>query len=452
MSITKLLVSGGQGLVYGLTPHVPYGVIITCCVIACIAYYSWWWPDPHELILRLLETHTAIRVVRGDAKHKLAGGKEGTDAAGVAPATIIVKSPHMFDKIFTKAELGFAESYMDGDWDTNDLELTLHTILKKRTVLTDQINSMGSIKLLLSLLYARYIKRGDTNALTSSKKNVSHHYNTGTDLFQKMLGEHMQYTCAYFHSPGMTLDDAQLAKMELVATKLNLKPGMTVLDIGCGYGSLAHYLASRYDVHVTGVTLSEDQVMYANMHYAHPRVRIECKDYRHVTGIFDRVYSIGMFEHVGQKNYHEYYDTCHSLLSRDGIMLLHTIGTHYYENNSDPNFMSTYIFPGGELPDLPSLAGPYVDRWHIEDLQNFGLSYAKTLRSWRANIGDWDGLDTYSTRFRRMWDFYLCGCAANFQIRNVYLWQIVYTKRDSERPDDCHHIRQSGHVRLAQSQ
>jgi cyclopropane-fatty-acyl-phospholipid synthase len=148
-------------------------------------------------------------------------------------------------------------------------------------------------------------------------------------------------------------------------------------------------------------------------------------DYRDVSGTFDRVYSIGMFEHVGKINYKEYYDKCHSLLKDEGIMLLHTIGAS--KGKSKDDFITKYIFPEGELPELSDLTKSYTDQWHLEDFQNFGQSYAKTLRAWQHNIGDWQGLDEYDTKFRRMWDYYLFGCAAGFQRKQIYLWPFVYT-------------------------
>ena len=147
-----------------------------------------------------------------------------------------------------------------------------------------------------------------------------------------------------------------------------------------------------------------------------------------------------MFEQVGRKRYKEYYDKCYELLKQDGIMLIHTIGTNHRKFNHN-SFISKYIFPEAELPHIENLTNTFVDKWHLEDWQSFGLSYAKTLRQWHYNLGDWSGLDNYDKRFRRMWNFYLLGCAASFQIRDNCLWQIVYTKLNSNRNDDCHHIR-----------
>jgi cyclopropane-fatty-acyl-phospholipid synthase len=199
-------------------------------------------------------------------------------------------------------------------------------------------------------------------------------------------------------------------------------------------------LAKKYGAKVTGVTLSRNQKEYADANFSHPDAKILLQDYRHVRGRFDRVLSVGMFEHIGRKNYAEYFDKCHDLLKDNGLMLLHTIGTNS-RGWSANSFINKYIFPEGELPHQSNLTGKFIDKWHLEDWQNFGLSYAKTLRRWRANIGDWSGLDKYEAKFRRMWQFYLLGCAANFQQKHICLWQIVYTKYKNTRPTDCHHAR-----------
>ena len=169
-------------------------------------------------------------------------------------------------------------------------------------------------------------------------------------------------------------------------------------------------------------------------------LRIIKKDYRKVQNKFDRVYSIGMFEHVGRKNYQEYYDTCYKLLKKNGIMLIHTIMTSQFNSNQDL-FIHKYIFPEGELPHLNNMTQEYNDKWYLEDVQNIGHSYAKTLRNWHKNIGNWEGLENYSIKFRRMWEMYLLSCAAAFDIKNIYLFQFVYIKRDSDYKDNLHHIR-----------
>jgi cyclopropane-fatty-acyl-phospholipid synthase len=381
--------------------------------------------NSEKFIVKLLEENTDIRIVNKCNNI-------------INDNMIIVNDKQMFELISHNGELGFAESYIDGYWDTLDLEKILSILIKNKEKLTNAIHN-HSLKFIL--LYISSLVKSKSNTIESSKTNIASHYDIGNNLYEKMLGKYMQYTCAYFHKSNMTLDEAQLAKMELIAKKLNLVKGMTVLDIGCGFGSMAFHLASNYGVIVTGVTLSKEQKKYADKHFSHENVTIELKDYRHVDKKFDRVYSVGMFEHVGRDNYKEYFDKCYDLLEDDGIMLLHTIGTKDQSKWHYNCFINKYIFPEGELPRFIDMIGDYTNQWHLEDFQNFGLSYAKTLRNWKKNIGDWSGLKEYDIKFRRMWDFYLLGCAAAFQNRDIYLWQFVYTKYKSDRIDDCHHIR-----------
>lgn len=352
---------------------------------------------------------------------------------------IIVNNDDFYDKVMSKGELGLGESYMDGDWDSNNLEETLHELMINMDKLEKHISN-NSFGVLILQTKSQIVKLLPNNTLKSSPKNISSHYDIGNDLYEIMLDKNMQYTCAYFNKPNMTLDQAQEAKLELIAKKLDFKPGMTVADLGCGFGSTAVYFAKNYGVNVIGATLSQEQVNYYNDNIKHPNVEIRFQDYRNVTGKFDRVYSIGMLEHLGQKNHKEYYDKCYELLNDDGLMLIHCIGTtdRHVERCE---WINKYIFPEGEIPHISNYTREFSDKWYLQDYQNFGLSYAKTLRAWKENIGNWEGLDNYDERFRRMWDFYLLGCAARFQTRQIYLNQLVYFKNTTTRPDDAYYIR-----------
>ena len=402
---------------------IDYGKYIGILLMVLIAYYILTMKSNFESMKKLLEDNTTIELIKDTEKP-------------TKDTSIIVHNDSFFSKSMSKGELGMAESYMDGDWTTPDLEETLNELLKNQSKLEKHIYSPEFILLGLNNYIATFLPN---NTLDSVKQNVEHHYDIGNDLYSKMLGKHMQYTCAYFYKDDLTLDEAQYAKMELIAKKLKLEEGLTILDIGCGFGSLANHLATKYKVNVVGVTLSKEQIKLHEEHFKHPNVSINYMDYRNVMGTFDRVYSIGMFEQVGKINYKTYYDKCYNLLKDDGIMLLHTIGAA--RDNGHDDFIMTYIFPGSEIPELSDLTKNYTDQWHLEDFQNFGLSYAKTLRAWKDNIGDWQGLDKYDTRFRRMWDFYLLGCAASFQQKNIYLWQFVYTKK-CNTSFDCYYIRE----------
>ena len=391
-------------------------------LIVIIIFYIYKNMNDFQSIKRLLEQNTDIELIKD------------TESPS-KDTSIIIHNEMFFSKSMTKGELGVAESYMDGDWSSPNLEKTLTELIKNQEVLEKHIYSLEYLLLGLKNYIYTYLPN---NTLDTVKKNVEHHYNIGNDLYSKMLGKHMQYTCAYFYKDDLTLDEAQYSKMELIAKKLNLKEGMTILDIGCGFGSMANHLATNYKVNVTGVTLSKEQIKLYEERFKHPNVSIIFMDYRNIKDKFDRVYSVGMFEHVGKINYHEYYDKCYDLLKDNGIMLIHTIGASKGKSKGD--FISTYIFPEAELPELSDLTNEYTDKWHLEDFQNIGKSYAKTLLCWYRNIDNWKGLDNYDIRFRRMWEYYLLGCSAAFNMKNIYLWQLVYTKKDN-KDFDCYYIR-----------
>jgi len=372
------------------------------------------------------------KIVKNNTKIKFVYDKKDMD-----DYTILVNNKIMFNKIFADPELGLCESYMDGDWDTNNLVLILNELLKNNEKILNEFykNSLSVIKLKILNFMESFVKK---QTIESAKNNIKLHYDVGNDLYKKMLGKTMQYTCAYYNKPGMSLDDAQLAKMQLVAKKLNLKPGMKLIDLGCGFGAMAFYLATNYNVHVLGVTLSQEQVNFANEHYKHPNVKIMYKDYRHVTGKFDRVYSIGMMEHAGRQNYDTLFNKCNNLLKDNGILLIHTIGNKSKIGHNV--FFEKYIFPEVDIPHVNTILNSSDYLWNLEDFQNFGLSYAKTLQEWQNNIGDWKGLDNYDTRFRRMWVLYLTASISGFQNKELLLYKFVFTKK-TNLCENLYHIR-----------
>jgi len=245
----------------------------------------------------------------------------------------------------------------------------------------------------------------------------------------------MQYTCAYWKNETRTLDIAQLNKMRLISMKLNLTKGLKVLDIGCGFGTLAEYLAKTYDVDVVGVTLSGAQKAYADQHCAHDRVEIRIQDYRDipVTEKYDRIVSVGMFEHVGHHNYKSFFKHVNRLLAPDGIFVLHTMGeaTVLYNKGTDP-FIEKYIFPGGCVPGLHDVTNNAFPYFVLEDMQNIGPSYAKTLHAWRKNFNSAKNLPAQfqTPVFKRMWNLYLAQLEAVFETRYLQLWQFVFVKHD----------------------
>ena len=398
-----------------------YLYLFSAGVIFLFGFYWVNQKDPKEIIEEIIQQNTDITM-----------NEENSD--------IIVHNDSMYKKILTKGELGLAESYMDGDWSSENLGRFIRKILIRQDILEEKIKYKVPQLLYLNLKY-KVSGIFNTNTILKSPVNIMKHYDIGNDLYVKMLGKTMQYTCAYYNEKNIDLDKAELNKMELIAKKLDLKPGMSVLDIGCGFGSMAYHLVTNYNVKVTGVTLSQKQVDFSKENYTHENLDISYKDYREVTGKYDRVYSVGIMEHIGSRNYKSYFDKCEELLEDKGVMLFHTMAIAKPNENQNKYFASTYIFPEGELPDINNITQAFSEDWRLEDFQNMGISYSKTFDAWRNNIGDWKGLDNYDIVFRRMWEYYLNLFAENFRCQNFLLWQFVVTKKKYNRKEDCLFIR-----------
>jgi cyclopropane-fatty-acyl-phospholipid synthase len=261
-----------------------------------------------------------------------------------------------------------------------------------------------------------------------------HHYDVGNDLYERMLDRRMMYSCGYWKT-ATDLDAAQEAKLELIADKLGLESGMHVLDIGCGWGGAAAYFAETRGCEVIGVTISNEQAKLASERCADLPVEIRVQDYRDVTETFDRVYSIGMFEHVGVKNYRTYMQVCRDRLRDDtGLALIHTIGGSRSRHTTDPWF-EKYIFPNSMLPSAAQITEAAEGLLELQDWHNFGVDYDRTLMAWHANTeAAWDDLSDYDERFRRMWRFYLLASAGSFRAGNLQLWQIVLSRRGLTTP------------------
>jgi len=358
------------------------------------------------------------------------------------PVQWYIKSDEALRRALRDGALGFGESFMDGEWDTNDIEGFCNNLLKLEGVEKElgwrALPLLGS--LLLGAASSRLIPR---NTLTSAPKNVSHHYNISNKLYEKMLGPTMMYSSAYFTKPGMSLDEAQREKMRLLAQKLDLRPGHRFLEIGFGWGSMAHFLATEYGVSVTAVSLSAEQLAFAKEHRAHPNVEFLLQDYRTLQAgakPFDRIISVEMIEHVGRKHLPDFFAKCDELMVDDGVMVIQSIGCAIWKVMVGKSFIEKYIFPGCEPPQQTDFAD-VASRWHLEDWQGFGKDYARTMRLWCANLKNWEGLEEFDDRFRRMWEYYLLSCAGSFDRRRTKVWQLVYTKTASHRPRDCHHVR-----------
>jgi cyclopropane-fatty-acyl-phospholipid synthase len=264
---------------------------------------------------------------------------------------------------------------------------------------------------------------------------VERHYSPGNDLYQAMLGQHMQYSCAYWRD-AETLDQAQANTLHLICRKLGLKPGMRLLDVGGGFGSLARCAAKEYGCEVVAYNISHEQAAYARGLCQGLPVRIEEKDYRsvvHEPQQFDRIVSVRFFEHVGYKNYRAFLGFVRSCLKDGGLFLLHTIGVNNSRTVGDA-WMDKYIFPGGMLPSMAQLIACTEGRWIVEDWHNFGPDYDRTMMAWWQNFErGWPELRSrYGDRFYRMWRYYLLSHAAGFRVRTFQLWQVVLSKGDIE--------------------
>ena len=352
----------------------------------------------------------------------------GVSVNGDKPYDIQVHDSRVYRRILSDGALGLGESYMDGWWDCDNLDQFLDQIL--RANLRDQV--ARNWKFSWYFLRSKLLNLQNRNRAYQVGEQ---HYDTGNDLFQAMLDKRMNYTCGYWKN-AKNLDEAQDAKLELVCQKIDLQPDMSILELGCGFGAFAGYAAEKYGAHVTGLTVSKEQVAYGMQRYKGLPVTLKLEDYRSVTGQFDRVISIGIMEHVGYKNYHTYMEVVDRTLKEDGIAFIHTIGSN--ESVTAANAWSTkYIFPNGMLPSIAQLGKAMEGSFVMEDWHNFGPDYDKTLLAWNDNFEKaWPDLqEKYGERFRRMWRYYLLSAAAGFRSRDAQLWQIVMTRTGTVQPD-----------------
>ena len=344
---------------------------------------------------------------------------------GSRPFDIRVKNPHFFKRVLQEGSLGLGESYMDGWWECDRLDIFFQKVL--RAGLENQLPH--HIKDTLRVAAARL-----TNLQSKKRAWIvgKEHYDLGNDLFSLMLDPYMQYSCGYWKD-ATTLKQAQEAKLKLICEKLQLKPGMTLLDIGCGWGGLAAYAAKHYGVSVEGVTISAEQQKLAQERCKDLDVKILLQDYRDLDSQYDRIVSVGMFEHVGPKNYQTYFNVVARNLKPDGLFLLHTIGANETNMNVDP-WINKYIFPNGCLPSIKHIATTSEGKFVMEDWHNIGADYDRPLMAWYERfVQNWPKLEhNYSQRFFRMFSYYLNACAGAFRARDIQLWQVVFSPRGAE--------------------
>ncbi len=353
-----------------------------------------------------------------------------------APFKVQFHDPGLARGFLTHAEMALGEGYTNGTITLQDDDLDGFL----RIIVQNRVQSDGHLFERLRKARFALTRLTSRNPVGRARSNVAHHYDLSAELYDLFLDTDRQYSCAYFEAPDQPLEDAQGAKKALIARKLYLKPGMRVLDIGCGWGGTAITLARDYGVDVVGVTLSQEQHKIAVDRVAaaglSDRVDIRLQDYRHVTERFDRVVSIGMFEHVGTAHYGEYFKKIDALLTDTGIALVHTIGT-----SSAPQMTSAwitkYIFPGGHIPALTEIS-PHIEGagLTLSDLEVWRLHYALTLRAWydrfMANVPAVEAL--YDERFVRMWRFYLLASENTFRHGRQVVFQMQITKRNDTLP------------------
>lgn len=341
---------------------------------------------------------------------------------GERPWDLRVKDERFFRRVMREGSLGFGESYMDGWWDCERLDDFFCRVMPTKP--EEKIRK--DWKTLLSVLRSLLLN-------PSRKARAFHvgrrHYDLGNRLFRSMLDSRMVYSCGYWKN-ARSLDGAQEAKLDLVCRKLGLKQGDRVLDIGCGWGSFAKYAAERYGAEVLGITVSREQVELGNESCKGLPVELKLLDYRDVKGEFDNVVSIGMFEHVGLRNYRTYMQKVHQCLKDEGLFLLQTIGHNESVTALDPWF-EKYIFPNSLIPSIKQISAAAEGLFVIEDWHNFGADYDPTLMSWFRNFdGNWKSLrEIYDERFYRMWKYYLLSSAGTFRARCLQAWQIVLSKK-----------------------
>ncbi len=358
-----------------------------------------------------------------DSKQTIAGILALADVKinGKRPFDIQVHDERVYKRVLAQGDLGLGEAYMDGWWDAERPDQLIARILE-----ADLRSKIRVTPALVRAGAAATLRNRQT--VKRARRNASYHYDIGNDLYERMLDKRMIYSCGYWDK-AKTLDEAQEAKLDLICRKLYLKKGMTRLDIGCGWGGFAEYAARKYGVKVTGISPAIEQVKIARERTKGLPVKILQKDYREMTGHFDRIVSVGMLEHVGPKNYKTFFSLCHGMLNDGGLMLHHTIGNNRSVKAVAP-WIDKYIFPGGVLPSVSQIGQAIENKLVIEDLHNFGPDYDRTLMAWHANfVKHYPEIsDRYDERFYRMWNFYLLSSAGSFRARNIQLWQIVMRK------------------------
>lgn len=330
----------------------------------------------------------------------------------------------VYRRILRQGSLGFGEGYMDGLWESERLDETMTRLI--RADVGQRLPGMAAIRAALARAEDLLLNR-------QSRRRAFHvgerHYDIGNDIYRSMLDPTMSYSCGYWRD-AETLEEAQRAKLDLICRKLELAAGERLLDVGCGWGGLAEHAARYHGVEVHGITVSREQLALAEERCRGLPVTIRLMDYRDLEGRYDKVVSVGMFEHVGVRNYRTFFRTVARVMAEEGLMLLHTIGSRLSQRGTDP-WVNRYIFPNGAVPSMGQL-GAAIEPWLVlEDWHCFGPDYDRTLQAWwrRFDVA-WPSLksDRYDQRFYRMWKYYLHSFMGFFRARRGQLWQLVLSK------------------------
>ena len=325
------------------------------------------------------------------------------------------------DEIVARHSLGLGETYMRGDWSVPALDQFFYRLL--RADLQSKVKPFRNLWRIARAHLVNLQSRG--RAFQVGER----HYDLGNDFYQAMLDSRMTYSCGYWRD-AQDLEQAQTAKLDLICRKLGLQPGMRLLDIGCGWGSLVSYAAENYGVECVGVSVSKEQCRFIEEQYSHLPITAHLQDYRALDQEFDRIASVGMFEHVGRKNHRTFMQVARRCLKKNGLLLLHTIGKNQRRSTTDA-WIEKYIFPNGDLPSSGQICDSAENLLIAEDLHNFGSDYDRTLMAWHRNFEhNWDKFaEKFDQQFYRMWRYYLLSCAGAFRARHVQLWQWIFSRK-----------------------
>src|SRR5881394_763056 len=385
---------------------------------------------------RLLRYFLGQFIRRGTMNFTAASGTRFTCGDGTGrPVSVRLLTERTQRRILLNPELALGEAYMDGTFvvENGSIADALEMLLGQPEMLPRWAKLQWWLR-----YFSRHARQ--FNWRGRAKNNVAHHYDLDGRLYSLFLDSDKQYSCAYFEAPDATLDDAQLAKKRHLAAKLLIGQGDRVLDIGCGWGGLGLYLAEMTGADVTGITLSTEQLQVANARAAEKKLarsaRFLLQDYRDVSGPFDRIVSVGMFEHVGVDFYEIFFKRCAELLADDGVMMLHSIGRSTGPDVTSP-WIAKYIFPGGYIPAISEVM-PAIEAAGLLvcDIEILRLHYAETLKAWRERFlaRREEAVRLYDERFARMWEFYLASSEMSFRKQNVMVFQIQLTKRQGIVP------------------